>query len=86
MSEKAAFNTNLDLRGKMKDEALSALDNFLDYSMMYGHHRVRIIHGRGTGAIRQAVHFSLKTQPSVLHFEFETQESGGDGVTVVDLK
>lgn len=86
MSEKAAFETDLDLRGKMKDEALSALDNFLDNAMMYGYHRVRIIHGRGTGAIRQAVHFSLKTQPSVIHFEFESPEFGGDGVTLVDLK
>jgi DNA mismatch repair protein MutS2 len=86
MSEKAAFDTNLDLRGKMKDEALSALDQFLDNSMMYGYHRVRVIHGRGTGAIRQAVHYSLKTQPSVLHFEFEAPEYGGDGVTLVDLK
>lgn len=86
MSEKAAFGTDLDLRGMMKDEALSELDIFLDKAVMYGHHRVRVIHGRGTGAIRQVVHFTLKKHPSVLYYEFESPEFGGDGVTLVDLK
>lgn len=86
MSEKAAFDTELDLRGKMKDEAIAELDNFLDKAVMYGHHRVRVIHGRGTGAVRQVVHFNLKKHPSVIFYEFESPEFGGDGVTLVDLK
>ncbi|MCO5231457.1 MAG: Smr/MutS family protein [Chitinophagales bacterium] len=86
MSEKAAFENQVDLRGMMKDEALRSLDLFLDKAVMYGYNRVRVIHGRGTGAIRQAVHYSLKKQPSVINFEFELPEFGGDGVTLVDLK
>ncbi len=86
MSEKAEFDTNLDLRGKMKDEALAELESYLDKAVMYGHHRVRIIHGRGTGAVRQVVHYNLKRHSSVIFYEFESPEFGGDGVTIVDLK
>ncbi|MCO5234091.1 MAG: Smr/MutS family protein [Chitinophagales bacterium] len=86
MSEKAAFENQIDLRGMMKDEALKTLDLFLDKAVMYGYNNVRIIHGRGTGAIRKAVHFSLKTQPVVLDYRFELPEFGGDGVTLVNLK
>lgn len=86
MSEKAAFDTELDLRGQMKDEAISNLEAFMDKAVMYGHHRVRVIHGRGTGAVRQVVHFILKKHRSVVNFEFESPEFGGDGVTLVDLK
>ncbi len=86
LSERASFNTELDLRGKMKDEGLVILEEFLDKAVMYGFDGLRIIHGRGTGAIRQMVHAVLKKHIHVKNFEFESAEFGGDGVTLVMLK
>jgi len=86
MSEKAAFDVNLDIRGMLKDEGLAAMENFLDRALMFSCNRVRIIHGRGTGALRQIVHHYLKNYRSAVHYEFESPEFGGDGVTIVDLK
>ena len=86
ISEKAAFNSTLDMRGKSKEEAMAELENFLDKALMYGLLRVRVIHGRGTGALRQMVHFLLKSNAMVKSFQPESIELGGDGVTVVDFR
>lgn len=82
----STFNTELDLRGKMKTEAMEELEHFLDHAMMYGHSMLRIIHGRGTGVVRQVVQSGLKQHPSVERFEFGSPEHGGDGVTIVFME
>ncbi len=84
--EKSQFDYNLDIRGLMKDEALIALDNFMDRAVMYGIHQLKIIHGRGTGALRQAVQFYLKGYPHVKSFHYESDQFGGDGITIVEMK
>lgn len=84
--EKSEFDYNLDLRGLMKDEALTALDNFMDRAIMYGIHNIKIIHGRGTGALKQAVQFYLKKYPHVKSFRYESEQFGGDGITLVEMK
>ncbi len=86
ITEKSEFDYNLDLRGLMKDEALTALDNFMDRAIMYGIHHIKIIHGRGTGALKQAVQFYLKKYPHVKEFHFEDERYGGDGITIVEMK
>jgi DNA mismatch repair protein MutS2 len=79
-------NSELNLIGKRTDEADYLLDKFLDESYMSGLRRVRIIHGFGTGALKNFVHHYLKTNEHVLRFAFAEQNQGGHGATVVELK
>ena len=84
--EKAqAISKELDLRGKMADEALFLLDRYLDDARLVGLESVRIIHGKGTGALRAAVRSYLKDSPYIKSFRDGLREEGGFGVTVVEL-
>jgi DNA mismatch repair protein MutS2 len=75
----------LDLRGQRVEEALSRLEEFLDKAMRDGLRSVRIIHGRGTGALRNAVREHMRRHPYVRSFEPEVRERGGDGATLAQL-
>jgi DNA mismatch repair protein MutS2 len=75
----------LDLRGQRADEALESLDRYLDAAFLAGLPFVRIIHGKGTGKLRQAVREALPQNPHVKSFEPGRQQEGGDGVTVARL-
>ncbi len=75
----------LDLRGLRADEALSRLEEFLDGAVRDGLRSVRIIHGRGTGALRQVVRDHLARHPLARSFAPEARERGGDGATAVEL-
>ena len=70
----------------MVDEALGAVDLFLDNALMGKLETVTIIHGKGTGALRKAVHQQLKRHPSVKSFRLGRYGEGEDGVTVVELR
>jgi DNA mismatch repair protein MutS2 len=76
----------LDLRGKRRDEALERLEQYLEDAALVGMPEARIIHGKGTGAIRQAVRETLRRSQYVSRFAAETDASGGDGATQVWLK
>jgi DNA mismatch repair protein MutS2 len=76
----------LDLRGRRADEALEALERYLDSAYLAGLPFVRIIHGKGTGKLRQAVRQALQNHPHVGTFEAGGDKEGGDGVTVAKLK
>ena len=78
-------SADLDIRGFRADEALSALEQFLDRAMRDGLGSVRIIHGKGTGALRQAVREHLERHPLARSFESEAPNRGGSGVTAVKL-
>ena len=82
---RAAVN-ELDIRGLMTDEADLAVDQFLDNAVMGKLNVVTIIHGKGTGALRKAVHQQLKRHPSVKGFRLGRYGEGEDGVTVVELR
>ena len=82
----AAAPSELDLRGMMSDEAIAAVDLFLDSAMMGKLETVRIIHGKGTGALRRAVREHLKHSKYVKEFRPGVYGEGEDGVTVVTLK
>ena len=86
ITEKSAFETNIDIRGLMKDEAITAIDIFMDKIVMYGIHSFKIIHGRGTGALKQVAHQFLKKYPHVKSFKHESEQYGGDGITIVEMK
>ena len=76
----------VDLRGMMTDEAIAAMDIFLDNALMAHLEQVIIIHGKGTGAVRKAVRDHLKRSRYVKSFRPGQYGEGEDGVTVVTLK
>ena len=76
----------LDLRGQRADEALDALERYLDSAYLAGLPFVRIIHGKGTGRLRDVVRQDLGANPHVRSFEPGSRQEGGDGVTVAKLK
>ena len=76
----------IDLRGMMSDEAVAAVEIFLDNAMLGRLEQVTIIHGKGTGAVRKAVRDYLKRSKYVRSFRPGRYGEGEDGVTVVELK
>ena len=75
----------LDLRGQKAEDALSMLEDYLDRAFLAGMPFVRIIHGKGTGKLRQEVRAALKGHPHVKSFEEGGENEGGAGVTVAIL-
>jgi DNA mismatch repair protein MutS2 len=76
----------IDLRGKRADEAIDALDAYLDSAYLAGLPFVRIIHGKGTGKLRRVVREALQGHPHVNSFEAGGDKEGGEGVTVAKLR
>ncbi|HJT23285.1 MAG TPA: Smr/MutS family protein, partial [bacterium] len=76
----------LDLRGKMVDQALPMLDKFLDDALLVNLPFVRIIHGKGTGALKEAIHKHLPANHPDVEFALAEPAQGGAGVTVVKFK
>lgn len=75
----------INLIGKRADEAILELEEYLDNAILSNAKSVRIIHGRGTGALRRAVHDYLKNTQLVDSFELAPPEEGGEGATLVKL-
>lgn len=84
--KKMAFKPDIDLRGMRGDEALNAVSHFIDDAILLEQARVRILHGTGTGALRQLVRQYLHTVPGVRHYHDEHVQFGGAGITVVELE
>ena len=78
--------TQLDLRGKRYEEALNEVDQYIDGALLANYPQVTIIHGKGTGALRQGIVEYLKNHRSVKHFEFAPANQGGNGATIVTFK
>jgi DNA mismatch repair protein MutS2 len=76
---------SIDLRGQTVDETLKRLDSYLDQAMRAGLSQARIIHGKGTGALRRAGRESLTEQPQVNSYESADYREGGEGVTVANI-
>lgn len=79
------FKQEIDVRGMRADEALQTVTYFIDDAIQVGCSRVRILHGTGTGVLRQVIRQYLKTVPGVSHFQDEHVQFGGAGITVVEL-
>jgi DNA mismatch repair protein MutS2 len=75
----------LDLRGARAEEALAELDRYLNDAAVAGIDRLRIVHGKGTGALRTAVREMLATHPLVREHAPAAQNEGGEGATIVRL-
>ena len=82
----ASAARELDIRGMETLEAESVLDNYIDAAVMAHLETVTIIHGKGTGALRKAVHASLRRNKAVKSFRLGNYGEGESGVTVVELK
>lgn len=79
------FRQEIDVRGMRVDEAVQAITYFIDDAVQFNASRVRILHGTGTGALRQSIRDYLSTVPSVVSFHDEDVRFGGAGITVVNL-
>ena len=84
-NRKLNFKQDIDVRGMRGDEAINAITYFIDDAILVGVSRVRILHGTGTGVLRQLIRQYLATVPNVSHFRDEHVQFGGAGITVVDL-
>lgn len=80
------FRNEIDLRGMMGDEACLAVDQYLDEAVMNGCESVRLIHGKGTGALRTAIWKYLRGDRRIASFRIGRYGEGDGGVTVVELK
>lgn len=76
----------LDIRGQAADEGVFEVQRFIDSAVMSGVKMVTVIHGKGTGILRNAVHKELKSNSSVKTFRLGIYGEGEDGVTIVELK
>ena len=84
-AHKNNFHQDLDVRGMRGDEALNAVQYFIDDAILVGMQQVRILHGKGNGILRQLIRQYLSTVPNVTHFRDEHVQFGGAGITVVEL-
>jgi len=83
--KKLNFKQELDVRGMRGDEALQAVTYFVDDAILVGVSPVRILHGTGSGILRQLIRDYLRTVPGVRHYHDEHVQFGGAGITVVEL-
>lgn len=81
-----SIKMELDLRGYRYDEAMTAVDQYLDQAVLSNYEQVYIIHGKGTGALQKGVQNHLKRHKSVSSYRNGMPSEGGFGVTVVELK
>ncbi|MDC2806661.1 endonuclease MutS2 [Leuconostoc suionicum] len=85
-SARASVKSSLDLRGVRYEAALTELDRYLDTAVLANISPVEIIHGKGTGALRQGVTEFLRSDRRVKSYHFASANAGGDGATIVELK
>ena len=85
VSKTRTANSEINVIGLTVDEAIPLIDKFLDDCFLAKIHTARIVHGKGTGKLRQAIHRYLKKQKKVKSFRIGTYGEGETGVTVVEL-
>ncbi len=85
-SKRRQMGTELMLLGRLVEDALIELDSFLDDAVLAGLTQLRIVHGKGTGALRKAVRGFLQQDKRVLSFRLGEPGEGGDGVTIAELR
>lgn len=84
--KKLEFKARIDVRGMRANEALQTVMDFIDEAIMVDVNEVRILHGTGTGVLRQIIREFLNTVPSVINFKDEKIQMGGSGITVVEFE
>ena len=82
---KLSFKPSIDIRGMHLEEAIPAVTRFIDDAVMVGMSEVSILHGKGTGVLKEEIRKLLRITPGVMSFADEHVERGGSGITVVRL-
>ncbi|MBQ4138243.1 MAG: Smr/MutS family protein, partial [Muribaculaceae bacterium] len=85
-SRQLQFKPDIDVRGMRADEALQAITYFIDDAIQFNASRVRILHGTGTGVLREVIRQYLNSVPGVVSYRDEHVQFGGAGITIVDLE
>ncbi|MBC3889138.1 endonuclease MutS2 [Acetobacterium paludosum] len=83
--DRHVMNTKLDLRGKNGEESLFLVEKMIGDAMLSGNKQIVIVHGKGTGRLRQIIHEYLKGNPLIEDFRLGAMNEGGSGVTIVNL-
>ena len=83
---KLNFKDNIDVRGMRASEALEAVEDFIDDALMVGISSVTILHGKGTGALKEEIRRYLRTMPGIESARDDHADRGGSGITVVTFK
>ena len=86
MSKSSYVGTEINLLGKTTDEAIAELDKYLDDAYLAHIPQVRVVHGKGTGALRKAVHAYLRRAKNVANYRLGEFGEGDAGVTIVEFK
>ena len=86
MSKSLSVSPEINLLGKTVDEAIAELDKYLDDAVLAHLSSVRIVHGKGTGALRAGVHNFLRRQKHVASYRLGAFGEGDAGVTIAELK
>lgn len=86
MSKSLSVRPEINLLGKTVDEAVSELDKYLDDALLSHLNTVRVVHGKGTGALRKGIHEYLRRQKHVKSYKLAEFGEGDAGVTIVELK
>ena len=86
MSKSLSISPEINLLGKTVDEAVSELDKYLDDALLSHLNSVRVVHGKGTGALRKGIHEYLRRQKHVKSYRLAEYGEGDAGVTIVELK
>ena len=86
MSAKQSFSPELKVIGMRVEDALLEVDRFLDSATLAGAERTRIVHGKGTGALRTAIHDELRRDSRVASYELAAFGEGDSGVTIVTMR
>ncbi|MDX1940263.1 MAG: Smr/MutS family protein, partial [Saprospiraceae bacterium] len=85
INQSAAFQSKLDIRGLRPEEALKVLEDFFDQALMTNTNNLRILHGKGTGTLKNVVRTKLKEYNVPMQVSHPHPEFGGDGVTIVQF-
>ncbi len=80
-----SFSGQLDVRGMSREEALKMVENYIDEAILSGYETIRIVHGKGTGALRTAIKQTLRKYRAVQNITHPNDNDGGDGVTIVQM-
>ncbi len=85
-SRKLNFKDNIDVRGERAADALDSVQNFIDDALMVGVSTVSILHGKGTGALKEEIRRYLRTVPDVARVTDAHADRGGSGITIVEFE
>lgn len=86
VSRQRSFSTEMDVRGQKAEDVLRELEQRIDNAVILGFNRLRIIHGKGHGILRKLIREHFRKHPFVERMEYENDEQGGEGVSIVYLK